>query len=203
MESRTDLMRGTLDLLILRSLMTAPLHGLGIARRIAQMTQGSFDVKAGSLFPASTAWRSAACVAAEWGDSDTQRRAKFYRLTRLGRKQLQVEEANWRRVAFAMEPRARVDVMTPRVRLSAGCASLVRNLFRGGRRDAELRADIDAYVDLLDWTRRSPPVCRPRRRGGRAASRSEASMPSKTNARSVRAGALLAELGRTRAMRCA
>ena len=102
MESRTDLMRGTLDLLILRSLMTGPLHGLGIARRIGQLTQGSFDVKAGSLFPALYRLEERGLVSAEWGESDTRRRAKFYRLTRFGRKQLPVEEANWRRVALAM-----------------------------------------------------------------------------------------------------
>jgi transcriptional regulator len=102
MESRTDLMRGTLDLLILRSLTAASLHGLGIARRIAQMTQGSFDVKAGSLFPALYRLEERGLVTSEWGESDTRRRAKFYRLTRLGRKQLQVEEANWRRIALAM-----------------------------------------------------------------------------------------------------
>ena len=101
-EPRTDLMRGTLDLLILRSLMTVPLHGLGIARRIAQMTQGSFDVKAGSLFPALYRLEERGLVTAEWGESDTKRRARFYRLTRLGKKQLQVEEANWRRVAVAI-----------------------------------------------------------------------------------------------------
>jgi PadR family transcriptional regulator, regulatory protein PadR len=103
MELRTDLLRGTLDLLILRSLTTTPLHGLGISRRIAQMTQGSFDVKAGSLFPALYRLEERGLLAAEWGESDTQRRAKFYRLTRLGRKRMQVEEANWRRVAVAME----------------------------------------------------------------------------------------------------
>ena len=103
MESRTDLLRGTLDVLILRSLTTTPLHGLGISRRIAQMTQGSFDVKAGSLFPALYRLEERGLLSAEWGASDTQRRAKFYRLTRLGKKQLQVEEANWRRVAIAME----------------------------------------------------------------------------------------------------
>lgn len=102
MESRTDLMRGTLDLLILRSLMAMSLHGLGIARRIAQMTQGSFDVKAGSLFPALYRLEERGLVTSEWGESDTRRRAKFYRLTRLGKKQLQVEEANWRRIALAM-----------------------------------------------------------------------------------------------------
>ena len=102
MESRTDLMRGTLDLLILRSLLTMPLHGLGIARRIAQLTQGSFDVKAGSLFPALYRLEERGLVIAEWGQSDTRRRAKFYQLTRLGKKQLQAEEANWRRVALAI-----------------------------------------------------------------------------------------------------
>jgi len=101
-ESRTDLMRGTLDLLILRSLLTMPLHGLGIARRIAQLTQGSFDVKAGSLFPALYRLEERGLVIAEWGQSDTRRRAKFYQLTRLGKKQLQAEEANWRRVALAI-----------------------------------------------------------------------------------------------------
>jgi PadR family transcriptional regulator, regulatory protein PadR len=95
-------MRGTLDLLILRSLLATPLHGLGIARRIAQITQGSFDVKAGSLFPALYRLEERGLVSAEWGESDTRRRAKFYRLTRLGRKQSQVEEANWQRIALAM-----------------------------------------------------------------------------------------------------
>jgi PadR family transcriptional regulator PadR len=99
---RTDLMRGTLDLLILRSLMTGPLHGLGIARRIGQLTRGSFDVKAGSLFPALYRLEERGLVAAEWGESDTRRRAKFYQLTRIGRKQLQIEEANWHRIALAM-----------------------------------------------------------------------------------------------------
>ena len=101
-DSRTDLMRGTLDLLILRSLLATPLHGLGIARRISQITQGAFDVKPGSLFPALYRLEERGLVSAEWGESDTRRRAKFYRLTRLGRKQLQIEEANWRRIALAM-----------------------------------------------------------------------------------------------------
>ena len=75
MEPRTDLMRGTLDLLILRSLTAVPLHGLGIARRIAQMTQGSFDVKPGSLFPALYRLEERGLVTSEWGESDTRRRA--------------------------------------------------------------------------------------------------------------------------------
>jgi PadR family transcriptional regulator, regulatory protein PadR len=101
-DSRTDLMRGTLDLLILRSLLAMPLHGLGISRRISLITQGSFDVKPGSLFPALYRLEERGWIRAEWGESDTKRRARFYELTRLGRKQLEVEQANWRRIALAM-----------------------------------------------------------------------------------------------------
>jgi PadR family transcriptional regulator PadR len=95
-------MRGTLDLLILRSLLAMPLHGLGIARRISQITQGSFDVKPGSLFPALYRMEERGLVTSEWGESDTRRRANFYRLTRLGKKQLEADEANWRRIVVAM-----------------------------------------------------------------------------------------------------
>lgn len=102
MDARTDLLRGTLDLLILRSLLAMPLHGLGIARRISHITQGSFDVKPGSLFPALYRLEERGLIRADWGESDTRRRAKFYRLTRAGRKQLEIEHANWRRVALAM-----------------------------------------------------------------------------------------------------
>jgi PadR family transcriptional regulator, regulatory protein PadR len=101
-ETRTDLMRGTLDLLILRSLLAMPLHGLGIARRISQITQGSFDVKPGSLFPALYRLEERGLVISAWGESDTRRRAKFYRMTRLGKTQLQAEEANWRRITVAI-----------------------------------------------------------------------------------------------------
>ena len=102
MASKTDLMRGTLDLLILRSLATGSLHGLGISRRIGQVTRGAFDVKPGSLFPALYRLEERGLVQAEWGESETKRRAKFYSLTRGGRRALQEEEANWHRVAAAM-----------------------------------------------------------------------------------------------------
>jgi transcriptional regulator len=102
MAGKTELMRGTLDLLILRSLATGDLHGLGVSRRIAQLTRGAFDVKPGSLFPALYRLEERGLVLSEWGESETKRRAKFYRLTRLGRRALQDEEANWRRVAAAM-----------------------------------------------------------------------------------------------------
>jgi transcriptional regulator len=82
--------------------MTTPMHGLGIARRIEQITAGSFEVKPGSLFPALYRLEERGFVTAAWAESETRRKAKFYSLTRLGRKQLQTEEANWRRVALAM-----------------------------------------------------------------------------------------------------
>ena len=98
----TELMRGTLDLLVLRSLIATPLHGLGISRRIAAMTRGAFDVKPGSLFPALYRLEERGLVKAAWGESETRRRAKFYELTASGRRALEVEEAQWHRVALAM-----------------------------------------------------------------------------------------------------
>ena len=98
----TELMRGTLDLLVLRSLVATPLHGLGISRRIAAMTRGAFDVKPGSLFPALYRLEERGLVKAAWGESETRRCAKFYELTARGRRELEVEEAQWHRVALAM-----------------------------------------------------------------------------------------------------
>ena len=95
-------MRGTLDLLILRSLMAAPLHGLASPGESPD-DAGFVRRQAGFSVPALYRLEERGVIASEWGDSDTHRRAKFYRLTRLGRKQMQVEEANWRRVAIAME----------------------------------------------------------------------------------------------------
>jgi len=101
-ETRTELLRGTLDLLILRSLATESRHGLGIARRIGQITRETFDVKPGSLFPALYRLEERGLVTAEWGQTAEGRRAKFYVLTRQGRRQLQREEAQWQRVSTAM-----------------------------------------------------------------------------------------------------
>lgn len=93
---------GSLDLLILRSLHPGELHGLGIARRIEQITRGAFDVKAGSLFPALYRMEDAGWLISTWGESDTRRRARYYQLTAKGRKQLEVETAQWRRVVTAL-----------------------------------------------------------------------------------------------------
>ena len=98
----TELLQGTLDLLILKSLALEPLHGMGISRRISQITNATFDVKAGSLFPALHRMEQAGWLTAEWGESETKRRSKFYKLTRKGRGQLQSESERWERISLAM-----------------------------------------------------------------------------------------------------
>ncbi len=101
-ESRTELLRGTLDLLILRTLTLNRDHGVGIARRIQQITKGTFDVKPGSLFPALHRLEEKGWLASEWGESENLRRAKYYKLTKTGRKQIESEMANWKRVSAAI-----------------------------------------------------------------------------------------------------
>jgi transcriptional regulator len=96
------LLQGTLDLLILKALALEPLHGLGISRRIAQVTRGAFDVKPGSLFPALHRMEETGWLAAEWGESENRRRAKFYRVTAAGRRRLKTETGQWQRIAAAM-----------------------------------------------------------------------------------------------------
>jgi transcriptional regulator len=100
--TQSDLLQGTLDVLILKALALQELHGMGIARRIAQMTSGAFDVKAGSLFPALHRLEQAGWLTSSWGQAETNRRAKFYSLTKAGRKQLQAETARWARISVAM-----------------------------------------------------------------------------------------------------
>jgi transcriptional regulator len=100
--SKTELLRGTLDLLILRTLTLNRDHGVGIARRIQQITKGTFDVKPGSLFPALHRLEEKGWLASEWGESENLRRAKYYRLTKAGRKQIESEMANWNRVSAAI-----------------------------------------------------------------------------------------------------
>jgi PadR family transcriptional regulator PadR len=102
MSPKTDVLRGTLDLLILQSLSTGRNHGLGVARRIGQLTGGTFEVGAGSLFPALHRLEENGWVLAEWGESENNRRARFYDLTAAGRRQLRTETAEWVRVADAM-----------------------------------------------------------------------------------------------------
>ena len=98
----TSLLQGTLDLLILKSLATGEMHGLGISRRIQQITQGTFVVKPGSLFPALHRMQDEGWISSFWGDSENNRRARYYRLTKPGRKQLEVETERWGRISWAI-----------------------------------------------------------------------------------------------------
>lgn len=99
---QTNLLQGTLDLLILKALGTGELHGLGISRRIDQITRGTFVVKPGSLFPALHRMEEAGWLSSFWGDSENNRRAKFYRLTKAGHAQLDAETKQWQTIALAM-----------------------------------------------------------------------------------------------------
>jgi PadR family transcriptional regulator len=94
-EFTADLLQGTLDLLVLKALSAQPLHGLGVSTRINQITKGTFDVKPGSLFPALHRMEEAGWLKAEWGESENNRRAKFYSLTKAGRRQLKTETEDW------------------------------------------------------------------------------------------------------------
>jgi transcriptional regulator len=100
--TQTNLLQGTLDLLILKSLALGELHGLGVARRVEQITQGAFTVGPGSLFPALHRLQAAGWLAARWGASETNRRAKYYKLTAAGRRQLDAETGHWKRVSLAI-----------------------------------------------------------------------------------------------------
>ena len=98
----TALLQGTLDLLILKALATGELHGLGVSRRIDQLTQGTFLVQPGSLFPALHRLEEAGWLSSTWQPSENNRRAKYYALTRAGRKQLGEETAQWNKIALAI-----------------------------------------------------------------------------------------------------
>ena len=99
---QTNLLQGTLDLLILRALGPGELHGLAISRRIEQITRGAFVVKPGSLFPALHRMEESGWLSSSWGNSENNRRAKFYALTKAGRGQLEVETEQWNTIAGAM-----------------------------------------------------------------------------------------------------
>lgn len=101
-EPTTDVIQGTLDLLILKTLSLEPMHGFGIARRIEQISRGVFKVNPGSLLVAFQRLERAGWLDAEWRLTDNSRRAKYYSLTRAGRRQLDVEEADWTRRSSAV-----------------------------------------------------------------------------------------------------
>ena len=102
MTSRATLLPGTLDVLVLKAVSLGPLHGYGVLLRIEQITQGALVVEQGALYPALYRLEQQGLLATTWGVSDNNRRAKFYRLTPAGRRRLQVQRANWQRLADAM-----------------------------------------------------------------------------------------------------
>src|SRR6202046_4482897 len=101
-EQNTDVIQGTLDLLILKTLSLAPMHGFGIARRVEQVSRGVFKVNPGSLLVALQRLERAGWLDAEWRQTENARRAKFYALTKAGKKQLELETADWGRRASAI-----------------------------------------------------------------------------------------------------
>ena len=101
-DDRIDLLPGTLDLLVLKSLLGGPRHGYSIARRIQETSEDVLQVEEGSLYPALHRMERRSLIEAEWGVSEAGRRAKFYRLTRAGRARLRSKEAAWERLAAAM-----------------------------------------------------------------------------------------------------
>ena len=101
-ERKTDLLRGTLDLLILKTLTLEPMHGLGVSRRLEQVTEGVFQVQPGSLFPALHRLEQEGWVKGVWGESENKRRAKYYRLTSAGKRRLGEETQNWAQVVLAI-----------------------------------------------------------------------------------------------------
>ncbi|MFP5353963.1 MAG: PadR family transcriptional regulator [Gemmatimonadota bacterium] len=100
--AHANLLQGTLDLLILKALALGELHGLAVSRRVEDITRGTFRVKPGSLFPALHRMEDAGWLTAKWGTSENNRRARFYSLTAAGRRQLESEVSQWRRVSLAI-----------------------------------------------------------------------------------------------------
>jgi transcriptional regulator len=99
---KTDLLQGTLDMLVLKTLALEPAHGWGIAQRIQQVSRDVLQVNQGSLYPALVRLEQQGLISSEWGASDNNRRAKYYTLTRSGRKRLAEETGNWERLALAV-----------------------------------------------------------------------------------------------------
>lgn len=101
-KQKSDLLQGTLDLLILKTLALEPMHGWGISQRIQQMSDGVLNINQGSLYPALYRLEHKGWIVAEWDSSENNRKAKYYELTKAGRKQLTEETANWERLASAI-----------------------------------------------------------------------------------------------------
>jgi transcriptional regulator len=100
---QTDVLRGSLDLLVLKTLSLQPMHGWGISQRIQQISDGALEVNQGSLYPALQRLEKDGLIASDWGVTDNNRRARYYRLTASGRRALGAELASWRRFAAGLE----------------------------------------------------------------------------------------------------
>ncbi len=102
-ENKSDVLQGTLDLMVLKTLESmGPLHGYGIARRIEQVSDNALSLNQGTIYPALLRLEQRGWIKSEWGISETNRRAKFYSLSRIGRKQIEMETENWERIAGTM-----------------------------------------------------------------------------------------------------
>jgi transcriptional regulator len=113
-DTRADMLQGTLDLLILKTLSLGPMHGWGVSQRIQQFSSDVLQVNQGSLYPALHRLEHRGWITSEWGTSENNRRAKFYRLTAVGRRRLDTERADWRRFAEAVEEVLRVNRPDPK-----------------------------------------------------------------------------------------
>ena len=102
MDKQLDLLQGTLDMLILKAVSLGPLHGYGILLRIQQISKDRLEIQQGSLYPALYRLEHQGWIASEWGESENKRKAKYYRLTAGGRRQLQTETEEWQRISFAI-----------------------------------------------------------------------------------------------------
>ncbi len=102
MDTRSELLQGTLDLLVLKTLSLEPMHGLGVSKRLEQVTRGRFQVNPGSFFPALHRMEQEGWIRGKWGRSENNRRAKYYDLTKAGRKRLEREEREWRQTVSAI-----------------------------------------------------------------------------------------------------
>jgi transcriptional regulator len=101
-KQKPDLPQGTLDLLILKALSLGPMHGYGVGQRIGQLAEEMLRIEEGTLYPALYRLEQRGWIKSHWGASENNRRARFYKLTRAGRKQLEVEEANWSHLSLAI-----------------------------------------------------------------------------------------------------
>jgi len=99
MDRQLELLQGTLDLLILKAVSLSPLHGYGVLLRIQQISKNSLEIQQGSLYPALYRLEQQGCITGEWGESENKRKAKYYRLTALGKRQLHAETDKWNRMA--------------------------------------------------------------------------------------------------------